>query len=218
MDRNETEELIRSYFDEKKDALSRLPISRLTDAADLVWRAYENKGTIYGCGNGGNAGAVSNLLNDLGTHTFVTDDKTKPLPRDVPRLRCLDLCTNTTAITAFLNDFGSYYIFSKQLETYRVGENDIIFGYSGSGSSRNIIEAFETVKGAGGKTVAVSRNPEGAIVKIADVPVVFTFGRPSEFPGQQASNDNNFHYEGFGFDLGHVITGIMRKRVMEKYL
>jgi phosphoheptose isomerase len=118
MDRSETEGLISLYFDEKRQALDRIPIESMARAADLVWEAYERGGTIYGCGNGGNAGSVSNLLNDLGTHTFVTDDKTKPLPRDVPRLRCLDLCTNNTAITAFLNDFGPDYIFSRQLESY----------------------------------------------------------------------------------------------------
>jgi hypothetical protein len=79
------------------------------------------------------------------------------------------------------------------------------------------VAAFEIVKKAGGKTIAVSRNPEGSIVKMADVPVIFTFDRPSQFPGQQASNDNNFHYEGFGFDLGHIITGIMRRRVTDEY-
>lgn len=217
MDKESTR-LIRLYFEEQKAAIDRIPIESLAKAVDLVWDTYQAGGTVYACGNGGNAGSVSNLVTDLTNHTFVTDDKTKPLPEGVPRLKGVDLCSSSSAITANMNDFGPEHIFSQQLITNCVGPNDVIFGYSGSGNSKNIVNAFEVMKRRGGKTIAVSRNLDGKVVKMADVPIVFTFDKSSQFPGQQASNDNNFYYEDFGFALGHIITGLTRKKVAEKYM
>jgi len=220
---DKTKELVKLYFKEEKAAIKKIlsPDSDVANyiarAADLVWDTYCNGGTVYACGNGGNTGSVSNLIADLSNHTFVTDDKTKPLSEDVPRLRCIDLCSSSSSITAALNDFGPETIFSQQLITNCVGKHDVIFGYSGSGSSANIVGAFETIKEKGGKTIAVSRNLDGKIVEMADVPIVFGFDKSSKFPGQQGSNDNNFYYEDFGFGLGHIITGIMRQRVTDKY-
>lgn len=215
MEADERNKLITLYLAEQREALERYPIKEVGEAADAVWNSYRVGGTVFACGNGGNAASISNLITDLANHVFVTDDKTKPLPLEVPRLRTVDLCSSGAAITANLNDFGPQYIFSQQLVTNCIGTYDVVFGYSGSGNSPNIVEAFKVAKDKGAKTIAVTRNRESKIVKLADIPIVFE--GTSRFPGQVGSNDFNFHYEDFGFGMAHVIVGLMRKRITDTY-
>ena len=214
-DETNEERLITLYLDEKREALERFPISEVMRAVDFVWDTYKRGGTVYACGNGGNAASVGNLITDLANHLFVSDDKTKPLPENIPRLRTVDLCSSGAALTAYLNDFGREYVFSQQLVCHRVSEGDTIFGFSGSGTSTNIKKAFEVGKGKGAKTILVTRNRTAVLEGLVDLGIVFE--GHSQFPGQVASNDFNFHYEDLGFAMSHMIVGILRKRIYDEY-
>lgn len=211
----EEKELIRLYLDEKRAALERVPINDILQAVDYIWDTYKRKGTVYACGNGGNAGSVGNLITDLANHLFVTDDKSKPLTENIPRLRTIDLCSSGAALTANLNDFGREYVFSQQLICHRITEGDTLFGFSGSGTSGNIRKAFEIAKKYGAKTILVTRNKNASLDSLIDLGIVFE--GHSQFPGQIGSNDFNFHYEDLGFAMAHMIVGLLRKRIYDEY-
>ena len=85
----QTKEIINLYLEEKIQVASNLPVDIIADVCELVWSAYNNEKTIYACGNGGNAGFVANLINDLANHPFVSEDKHRPLPENIPRLRAI---------------------------------------------------------------------------------------------------------------------------------
>lgn len=210
------ESLLELYLSEKKIALDNFPRREVLQAINYVWDAYKSNGTVYACGNGGNAASVGNLITDLSNHLFVTDDKTRPLPDDVPRLKTVDLCAAPAAITANLNDFGREYIFSQQLVCNKIGKSDLIFGFSGSGTSGNICKAFEVAKKYGARTILVTRKREAIYDRLVDLGVVFE--GHSKFPGQVASNDFNFHYEDLGFAMGHMIVGILRNRIYDEFI
>ena len=215
MDKEKTKELIQLYVDEKRALLKDFPLDDIAAITEEVWKAYLHGKTIYACGNGGNAGFVSNLINDLSMHPFITEDKSQSLPADVPRLNAVDLCTSPVTITAIMNDLGPDYIFSQQLINYGIREEDIVVGFTGSGNSPNILKAFEVAKNNNAKTIALTRGTGGKAKELTDYCIIVP--GTSRYPGQTGKNDNNFHFEDETSTISHMITGIIKQRVTEKY-
>jgi D-sedoheptulose 7-phosphate isomerase len=209
-------ELLDLYISEKIEVLKRLPVREISRVIDAVWSTYVNNGTIYACGNGGNAAYVSNMLTDFSMHPFVSDDKSSPLPKDIQRLRTYNMTAEPATLTAILNDIGSEEIFSQQLINNRIGPEDLVFGFTGSGNSKNILRAFEVAKDYNASTVAITRGSGGRAKELADYCIIIP--GDSNFPGQTGANNNNFHFEDSLSYIAHMITGIMRKRINEKYI
>lgn len=208
---------IKLYFSEKKLIYDHpnFPKDAIANIFEEVWKTYENNGTIYACGNGGNAAFVANLITDLANHPFVSDDKLKPLSSEIPRLRTTDLCASSASITGIMNDLGPEYIFSQQLINDKITERDLVFGFTGSGNSKNVLEAFGIARRYSAKSIAITRGDGGKAKNIADYCLIIP--GTSKFPGQVGGNDNNFHYEDLTSEIAHIITGLMRKRISEKY-
>jgi D-sedoheptulose 7-phosphate isomerase len=210
-----TEELIRLFIKEQAEIIKVFPVSQVGLVCDRLIQAYEDGSTIYACGNGGNAAYVSNLLTDLSMHPFVSEDKHKVLSYGTKRLRTVHLVDSGSTLTAILNDLGPDNIFRQQLINDGVKKNDIVFGFSGSGNSKNIVEAFDLAKQQQAITIAITRGNGGKLKEIADYCIIIPGS--STFPGQTGGNDNNFHYEDCLSSISHMMTGILRKYVKEKY-
>lgn len=209
------ETLIRLYTEEQAAIIKMFPVAEVRAVCDRLIQTYEDEGTVYACGNGGNAAYVSNLLTDLSMHPFVSDDKHKAMPYGTKRLRTVHLADSASTLTAILNDFGPDYIFKQQLINDGVGKNDLLFGFSGSGNSKNVIEAVELAKEHQAITVAITRGNGGKLKELADYCIVIPGS--STFPGQTGGNDNNFHFEDYLSSISHMMTGILQKYVREKY-
>jgi D-sedoheptulose 7-phosphate isomerase len=209
------ENRVKLYLEEKKRVLNSFPVENVVKFVDMVWDAYKNGKTIYACGNGGNAAYVANLITDLANHPFVSDDKGTAMLDGIPRLRAIDLCSSSASITGIMNDLGPQYIFAQQLINDRVGEGDVLVGITGSGNSKNVLEAFDVAKKYGARTVAWSRGNGGKAKELADLCIVIP--GTSTFPGQVGGNDNNFHFEDSTSALAHITTGIMRERIWDTY-
>ena len=212
----QTKEIINLYLEEKIQVASNLPVDIIADVCELVWSAYNNEKTIYACGNGGNAGFVANLINDLANHPFVSEDKHRPLPENIPRLRAIDLTQSGATITGITNDIGFDNIFSQQLINDCIDEGDIVFGFSGSGNSGNVLQAFSTAKQFNATTVAITRGNGGKAKEVSDYCILIP--GTSNFPGQTGGNDNNFHFEDALSYIAHMITGIMCQKIKNEYL
>lgn len=212
----QTEALVRLYLNEKAELLRNFPIIDISQAVELVWSAYMNDKTIYALGNGGNAAYVANMITDLSMHPFVSADKSKPLPAGVKRLRAINLAESPAAITAILNDIGSDQIFGQQLINHMVKEGDVVFGFTGSGNSNNVLNAFEIAKSFGATTIAITRGNGGKAKIVADLTIIIP--GTSSFPGQTDGNDFNFHYEDSLSAIAHIMTGIIQQRVQRMYL
>lgn len=212
---DQEKDLLQLYIDEKRKLLKQFPLHEVAIATDLVWTTYVSGGTVYACGNGGNAAYVGNMLTDFSMHPFVSDDKSKPVSGDIPRLKVGHLVSEGTTLTAILNDIGPEAIFSQQLINRGINQYDLIFGFSGSGNSANVIEAFNVAKQYGAGTVAITRGNGGKSKELADCCIIIP--GTSQFPGQVGKNDNNFHFEDALSTIPHMITGLLRKRVTEKY-
>ena len=71
-------------------------------------------------------------------------------------------------MTALTNDYGYDSVFSKQVAA--LGQSgDILWGFSTSGNSKNIINAVETCKEMGIKTIIFTGKAGGKLKDLADI-------------------------------------------------
>ena len=202
-------DLINLYKKESSDVFNSIPSIEIAKFVDMVFDVYENEGTIFAAGNGGNVASVQNLVVDLNMHPFVSEDKGKQtIPRN--NFKCVSLCSDQATITGVSNDLGYEHIISEQLK-YQGGKNDMFFGMSGSGNSGNVLEAMKVAKDKGMKTILVTRNKENKCNQYADLTI--SLEGTSEFPGQTGGNNNNFHFEDILSKITHISVGLLKEKV-----
>jgi len=206
------ETLIDLYKKESAAVFSSVSNAEIIDFVEVVWKTYQSGGTVFSCGNGGNAGFVANLVSDFALHPFVGEDKSKAIKAD-NRLAVIDLCASSTMVTGLLNDLGPEYIFSGQIEVY-AKPGDLIIGFSGSGNSANILEAFKKGRERGTANVLITRKPRIKCSPLCDV--VVEVPGTSVYPGQTGKNDNNFHFEDCLAKITHLATGILKGRIQDE--
>lgn len=205
------QQLLNLYKNESANVIKSLDEDKIADLINLIVGCYQYKRKVLACGNGGNAALVANLITDLNLHPFVSDNKSIPLTTDL-RLKAIDLCSSPSTLTGILNDFGSDFIFSEQIR-YMGEMGDLLIGISGSGTSKNILQAFQLAQTKGLKTCLITRNETGTIHQYADVVIVVP--GQSSFPGQTGSNNNNFHFEDCVCKISHMATGILKQTVQD---
>ena len=202
-------ELIDLYKAESAEVFNNISTTKIAQFVDMVFEAYENEQTIFACGNGGNVASVQNLVVDMNMHPFVSEDKgVQTIPRN--GFKCVSLCSDQATITGVSNDLGFRFIFSEQLK-YQGIEGDIVFGMSGSGNSKNVLEAFRVAKDRGMKTILVTRNSVNNCNEFADLTI--SLEGTSEFPRQTGGNNNNFHFEDILSKITHIAVGLLKEKV-----
>jgi len=209
-----SKDLVQLYIDEQINIAKTFPVDETSKFCDLVIKTYDEGKTIYVAANGGGAAFCDNLFVDLYFHPFVSDDKSQPISDSVKRMKIVNMVASSAIITGVMNDIGPNFIFSQQLEGH-MQPGDVFVGFSGSGNSGNILQAFETAKKYGAKTVAITRGTGGKSKEMADLCIVIP--GTSTFPGQIGKNDNNFHFEDYLSSISHMAVGILQKHVREKY-
>lgn len=209
-----SEKLVSLYIKEQIEVAKHFPVEVVAHLCDIIVKAYDEGKTVYVAANGGPAGFCDNLDCDLFFHPFVSDDKSKPVPEGVKRMKVVNLAASPAKLTGAMNDLGPNFIFAQQLEGH-IEARDVFIGFSGSGNSGNILEAMRVARKYGATTVAITRGTGGACRPFADLPIVIP--GTSSFPGQVGKNDNNFHFEDCLSSISHMAVGILQKHVREKY-
>ena len=64
--------LIQLYKQESAHVFNTIADDDIENLVGVVWDSYQRGSTIFACGNGGNAGFVANLIQDLICNPFVT--------------------------------------------------------------------------------------------------------------------------------------------------
>lgn len=108
---------------------------------------------IFILGNGGSASTSSHFACDLSKLTIV---------ESLPRLKVIALTDNIPIMTAWANDVSYSDIFAQQLIPL-VEKGDLVFGITGSGNSKNVLNAFEAANAAGAITVSLTGYKGGKV-------------------------------------------------------
>tara|TARA_R100001129_G_scaffold94492_1_gene64328 strand:- start:5913 stop:6542 length:630 start_codon:yes stop_codon:yes gene_type:complete len=206
--------LIDVYKQESNSAFLSIGTGEIEQFVQLVIDAYMKEKKIFACGNGGNVASVQNLVLDLNMHPFVSEDKSaRHGIRN--KFQAVSLCDSGAAITGITNDLGFEKIFSEQLR-YQASEGDILFAMSGSGNSKNVVEALKLAKQLGMVCVVMTRNENTKSDEYADL-VLRIKSSPSSFPGQTGGNNNNFHYEDCISKISHIAVGLLKEHISSGY-
>lgn len=149
----------KAYFDQVTKAAASLDDGRMDMATELLATAYENRKTIFSCGNGGSA-AISNHLHCDHLKGVQTDTKLTP--------RVVSLSANIETITAIANDISYDDIFLYQLRTMAEA-GDVLITVSSSGDSENVVKAAEWARDNGLIVISMTGFQGGRTAELADV-------------------------------------------------
>lgn len=153
----------KQYFEELQRVAACLSHNEIDLIADILVEAYEAGRAVYLFGNGGSASLASHLACDLGKGTAYCNGG--------KRFRVLALTDNLPTLTAWANDSSYEDVFSEQLRNF-VQPRDIAFAVSGSGNSKNVLNALRVARDAQASTVGMSGFQGGEMKSLCDTCVV----------------------------------------------
>ena len=151
----------KQYIELVKSTLDALDAKALESLVDAFHSTYEKGVNIYTMGNGGSGASASHAAGDFLKGASYGLDK---------RFRMICLNDNLPSMMAIANDIGWESIFVEPLKNF-LSSNDLVIGISGSGNSKNVVNAIEYANEQGATTVAMSGFKGGKISQIATIDV-----------------------------------------------
>ncbi len=136
-------------------------IAAMVSAAELISAALRRGGKLLAFGNGGSASDADHLTGEL-IGRFQLERRGLP---------ALSLSDNPSAFTAIANDYGYDRVFARQVEALGT-QGDVALGISTSGTSANVLAAFEAASAAGLATIGLTGGDGGGLRVAADVCIV----------------------------------------------
>lgn len=158
----------------------------LEGAYELLKNAYQQKGKLLICGNGGSAADSEHIAGEL-MKGFISK---RPIP-DKMRQRFTDLfpeegdfladnlqgalptislVSHSALITAFINDVSAETVFAQQV--YGYGQRgDALLAISTSGNSANVVRAVQVAKALELRTIGLTGEGGGKLSGLCDVTI-----------------------------------------------
>lgn len=134
-------------------------IASIEKAAGFMADAISAGGKIMSAGNGGSHCDAMHFAEEL----------TGRYRENRPAYAAIAI-SDPSHLSCVSNDYGFQYVFSRYLEG--VGRSgDVFLGISTSGNSQNIINAVETARKKGIKTVVLTGKDGGKLAGLADVEI-----------------------------------------------
>lgn len=132
-------------------------VSKVIGISDLIIKTLKSGGNLYLCGNGGSAADAQHVAGEL-MGKFRLDS----MP-----FSAVSLSTDTSVLTCIGNDYGFDDIFARQVEAL-VRQNDLLWVFTTSGKSPNIIAACKEAKKRNAKVIAFTGSSGSELKKTAD--------------------------------------------------
>ena len=151
---------IQSFLEEQKSCLQEIQNKpkKLDEIIKILILAREKQKKIFVMGNGGSGSTASHFVSDLLKTSIIKNKK---------RFSAFSLVDNVPVLLAWANDSKFENVFSEQIENH-ISKGDVLIGFSGSGKSQNIINAFKVGKKNGAICVGFTGMDGGKFPKICD--------------------------------------------------
>jgi D-sedoheptulose 7-phosphate isomerase len=131
---------------------------KIKEAGILLLKAFKAGNKLLLCGNGGSASDSQHIATELVSRFYL---ERKALDAEA-------LTVNTSSLTAIGNDYSFDQVYSRQIEA-KGKKGDILIAISTSGNSKNVIEAVNTAKKIGLKTIGLTNNDKKNLIsKLTD--------------------------------------------------
>jgi D-sedoheptulose 7-phosphate isomerase len=132
-------------------------LKKLIDIVNITVEALKNGNRLWFCGNGGSAADAQHLAAEF-SGRFYKDRRALP----AEALHC-----NTSYLTAVANDYSYDEVYARLVEGI-CGSGDILLGFSTSGNSKNICNAFEVANNKEIITVGFTGESGGKMKEISN--------------------------------------------------
>jgi len=147
---------IPNYIKALNDTLLNVDQGEILKAIKIIKDKFINEKKIITCGNGGSAYNASHYITDWNKMINLATKK---------KFIGISLNDNLGLITAFANDINYNEVFSGQLKSI-LNKDDLVICISGSGNSKNVIEAANYANKVGAETLAFVGYDGGELKKI----------------------------------------------------
>lgn len=181
---------IQAYIEHEINTLRALDINAINDAIRLIFETYEKGNTIYIFGNGGSSATASHYQNDFNKGISEYTEK---------KFNFYCLNDNVATVMAIANDIGFEEVFRFQLRG-RIKPGDLVMAISGSGNSKNVINAVEYAKEQGNQIIGLTGFDGGKLRKLSDISL--------HAPIQSMQVTEDIH-----MILDHLIMAVLSKRM-----
>ena len=164
------EEFLKHYLDESSQSVSNMVsdptlLSLLFKIANECLNRLQTGNKLLFAGNGGSAADCQHMAGEYVSRFLIERNG----------LPAIALTTDTSILTAIGNDYGYEMVFSRQIEALG-RKGDLLFVYSTSGNSQNILKAVEIAKKMGISVVGMTGLNRGKLDTMCD----FIFKTPSK--------------------------------------
>ena len=122
-------------------------------------QARDQNNTIFVMGNGDSGSTATHFVSDLLKTALLHNKK---------RFSAMSLVDNIPVILAWGNDSSFDTIFIEQLKNF-LKPGDIVIGFSGSGKSKNILNAFTYAKDNGGICIGMTGMDGGKLKELCNI-------------------------------------------------
>jgi len=148
---------IRTYIESEREILQKISEQEISDVMNVLERTRLNGNRIFICGNGGSAATASHFCCDF--NKGVSYSQTVKY-----NFECLN--DNVPMMMAIANDISYDDIFSEPLKN-KLHKEDVVIGISGSGNSKNVVNAIKCANEIGATTIVFVGYDGGKLKKIA---------------------------------------------------
>ena len=185
------EEIIKAQHVMHAMSADEILLATLERAAAACIDCLQRGGKILLAGNGGSAADSQHIAGE-----FVSR-----FAFDRPGLPAVALTTDTSIITAIGNDYGYEKLFARQVQAHG-NRGDVFIGYSTSGKSPNILNAFEEARKRGLVCIGLMGNRRGPMCELCD--------HLLEVPSGDTPKIQEGHLV-----LGHILCGLVESAMFQ---
>jgi D-inositol-3-phosphate glycosyltransferase len=136
--------------------------SAIIEASLLLTNCFKKNRKVLVCGNGGSAAESQHLTAELVGRFEIAERKALP---------AIALTADTSVLTAWANDFSYDEVFARQVEAFGQ-KGDILFCFSTSGQSTNVIHAMKAALDRQMTCIALTGKGGGEMSSYAHVSMV----------------------------------------------
>ena len=136
---------LKKYLDFITKSFDSLEISKFQELSELLFQKMTSNKTIAICGNGGSGANANHIANDL----ILCMKK-----MNFSGSKIISLNANNAIFSCIANDYGYESVFSEQINL-QLDKTDFLITLSGSGNSKNIIEAINLCNSIGIETFGI---------------------------------------------------------------
>jgi len=133
-------------------------VETIAAIAEALAEVLERGGTLYLCGNGGSAADAQHVAGEF-VGRFCRQRRALP---------AVALTTDTSVLTCIANDYAYENVFARQAEAL-VRRGDILWAFSTSGTSANVIAAARVAREKGARVVAFTGKAGSPLERVADI-------------------------------------------------